>query len=373
LRYGKLLLKHLPDETTQLLIDLCCGTLDAQPVLNGISSPSADSQPQTGGGYLPYLPYSGSSTTQKASASAAPSLTNAGSPMGSPPLANGSGRHGLPDNQFNDDLPSPRVFFAHFIEHQKHFVKFLETLLDNRYSSTKLSDDALQQKTAICNTLLEIYLELARTDSSSQSDLERKAMELLQASETRPYDPTQALLVCITASFEPGMLLLYEKLGMIEDIFRYHMARSDSARTLQVLWKFSDRYPNLFNIALRWLSSDPSRMSRHTADAERILDQIDERKLMKPVQVVKLLGRNSVTSIGLLKRYLGRNLATEREEIDSDKALIDSYRSEVATKRKEIDALLDSKNPQVFQITRCSACGGSLDLPAVQCVTLAFL
>lgn len=48
-----------------------------------------------------------------------------------------------------------------------------------------------------------------------------------------------------------------------------------------------------------------------------------------------------------------------------DKHLYDSYRSETAAKRK---ALLDRSNvsqPEVFQVTKCAACGGQLDLPSI--------
>ena len=48
-----------------------------------------------------------------------------------------------------------------------------------------------------------------------------------------------------------------------------------------------------------------------------------------------------------------------------DQALIASYRAETAKKRKEIQELSDPNAPRIFQVTRCSACQGQLDLPAV--------
>ena len=43
--------------------------------------------------------------------------------------------------------------------------------------------------------------------------------------------------------------------------------------------------------------------------------------------------------------------------------LIESYRTETDSKRKELSDL--ETRPTVFQTRRCSACGGSLDLPTV--------
>jgi hypothetical protein len=50
---------------------------------------------------------------------------------------------------------------------------------------------------------------------------------------------------------------------------------------------------------------------------------------------------------------------------EQDKSLIESYRSETASKEKQIIELSDVSHPEVFQVTRCAACGGQLDLPSV--------
>jgi hypothetical protein len=42
-----------------------------------------------------------------------------------------------------------------------------------------------------------------------------------------------------------------------------------------------------------------------------------------------------------------------------------AYRNETEEKLKEIANLADTGHPQVFQVTRCAACGGQLDLPTV--------
>lgn len=48
-----------------------------------------------------------------------------------------------------------------------------------------------------------------------------------------------------------------------------------------------------------------------------------------------------------------------------DRSLIESYRTDLTRKEQEIKELSDPDTPRIFQVTRCSACGGSLDLPAV--------
>ena len=50
-------------------------------------------------------------------------------------------------------------------------------------------------------------------------------------------------------------------------------------------------------------------------------------------------------------------------KLSQNRGLIENYRTETENKRKEIDEL--GTKPIVFQTKRCSACGGSLDLPTV--------
>jgi hypothetical protein len=42
-----------------------------------------------------------------------------------------------------------------------------------------------------------------------------------------------------------------------------------------------------------------------------------------------------------------------------------SYRLETAAKLKQVEDLTDPEHPRVFNVTRCSRCGGQLDLPSV--------
>lgn len=89
--------------------------------------------------------------------------------------------------------------------------------------------------------------------------------------------------------------------------------------------------------------------------------------------------RTNAASIGLVKDYLQRRIAAEKEETDSvrspscsapgevlkrvqDRALIASYRTETSKKQREIADLTDPNTPRVFQVTRCSSCGGQLEL-----------
>src|ERR1700761_3435575 len=130
------MLSNLPDETTQFLVDLCTGTLGSSEVReDNLASPLTKA---SGAGYLQYLALNRASASDppasaqangvgahdrdranRASASEShQSDKGAGSRVSTPaPTIRGFRPPPPPEK-----LPSPRVFFPHFIGHYTHFV-----------------------------------------------------------------------------------------------------------------------------------------------------------------------------------------------------------------------------------------------------------
>ena len=84
---------------------------------------------------------------------------------------------------------------------------------------------------AVWNTLLELYLTLPgsgqrATDATGkkfeEGVMRDKALRVLR-SDSIPYDPTHALILCSTYRFTLGLVLLWEKMGMYEDVLRSWM------------------------------------------------------------------------------------------------------------------------------------------------------
>jgi len=213
--------------------------------------------------------------------------------------------------------------------------------------------------------------------------MHEKALQLLKQPDTLPYDPTHALIVCSTRSFTEGLVLLWENMGMYEDVLRFWMdkesegasdnasdnananADSPSQRVLHFLTLYGPHHPHLYPLVLRFFTSTPALLTRHTKDVEEILAHIDKEGIMPPLGVIQLLSRNGVASVGLVKEWLMRHIAESKSNIDADRQLIDAYRTETKAKLEEIAELTDPDRPRVFHVTRCSACGGQLDLPSV--------
>lgn len=382
-RYGRAMLHSLPEETTQLLIDLCTtsGPLTAEP--EEATTPTTKqlavaSTVSTGGpSYLSYLALSRNQPTTSIASDATPpspsiktvrpeNVSVSGSTT--PPLPTASSistakvqQSATPVTQTQSQtqqqqpqpvkLPSPRVYFAHFVDHMEQFIVFLETVAFRRYgqtvdegsilehvstqkvrepSSPQEENEDEEDQVAIWNTLLELYLTLPGQVGTGVDDQERgrrekelkeKAMKVLRSQ--LPYDPTHALIVCSTHGFTEGLVLLWEKLGMYEDIIRFWIEKFKSGnepgaskKVVECLMTYGGDQVQLYPLVLRFLTSSPELLGKHREDLRSILEYIEEEGIMPPLGVVQLLSRNGVASVGLVKEWLMMRIRESREEIE---------------------------------------------------------
>ncbi|KAI9437347.1 hypothetical protein BJY52DRAFT_1384587 [Lactarius psammicola] len=401
-RYGRAMVAALPDETTQLLIEICTGT---DPLISESDTLPAPSKPTAGGSYLSYLalrgPAPAAAPVSPVSVSATATATIADPPISfgaSSRTARQNDRGSRRESTYDGSRapsppstvraapalikrPSPRLYFANFVGHREHLVVFLEAVALRRWgqnldglkdgvtmeASVEASAEAADQQ-AVWNTLLELYLTLVSTaGDGARGD----ALRLLRAAEHLPYDPTHALILCATRGFTPGLVLLWERLGMHEDVLRFWMeqdrrgAAGAGAEVMRCLAQYGATAPQLYKLALRFFTSAPELMARHTQDLGEVLRVIEERAIMPPLVVVQVLSWNDVVSVGLVKDWLLARIRTAREEVHMDEQLTKSYQLETATKLKQVEELSDPDHPRLFHATQCSQCGGHLDLPSI--------
>ncbi|CEH17819.1 Vacuolar assembly/sorting protein PEP5/VPS11 [Ceraceosorus bombacis] len=271
---------------------------------------------------------------------------------------------------------------------------------DDKYEEEESGDQR-----AIWNTLLELYLASARErsgrddsghdgtavmegspderlDATQRRARSDRALRLLEQHEALPYDITHALVVCTTENFERGLVLLWERLGMYEDVMKLWMdvgsaeahaaggtkaeaAKEASHRVMACLRRYGALQPHLYPIVLQYLVSDQSILANHQKDLLQVIAHIEEENIMGPLEVVQALGRTRVATVGLLRDYLSRTVEQERQEIEADQNLITTYRGETSKKLQEVSELTDANHPRVFQMTKCTACGGQLEVPSV--------
>ena len=359
MRYARVLLEHCPEETTRVFIDFYTG----QYVPKQDIVVTEEGQPQTKSGAfqnlsallpLPYMNRAavgnpGSATEQIATV--ADTIVNADSKP-------------LPATY---SIPKPRTAFSSFIAHPAEFIVFLEALI---------SQNNLQplDRADLSTALFEMYLESANsptTSSSTKQNLQEKAKALIMSPgqvsqlDNSSIDTSNVLLLSSLSQFAAGTTLVRERANMYTDIFRSFASAKDTSGAISALRKYGPEDPALYTLALSYFSSSPAILSEPGVkdELQRVLQRIDQQNLMAPLQVVKVLSQGGAVTMGIVKSYLADNIARERKEIQTNRKLIESYRTETASKKAELADL--SNKSTTFQGRRCSSCGGNLDLPTV--------
>lgn len=174
---------------------------------------------------------------------------------------------------------------------------------------------------AVWNTLLELYLTLP--GPAGDSVLRKKAINVLK-SDVIPYDPTHALILCSGHGYTDGLVLLWERLGMYEDVLRFWMdkeregtAPGASDKVVDHLKTYGPSNPRLYPLVLRFLTSASELLARHQEDVKYVLEYIDKEGILPPLGVVQVLSRNNVASVGLVKEWLVRRIKEAKVEINN--------------------------------------------------------
>ncbi len=343
------MLANLPVETTQLLIDLCTNSSE-------ISSPEVEEMSimvskttATTPSYLSYLALNRTSVADVPPPSPSIKTVKPGDVVSQKESTHETSRPSTPPPTTPTTTKptpapvkqlSPRMYFAHFVDHMDQFVIFLETVALRRWGQSvdslprtlPPSDPPVDEKAdqldqvAVWNTLLELYLTLPnpKNDTSANAeDFREKAMRVLN-SDTIPYDRTHALILCSTRGYTEGLVLLWERMGLYEDVLRFWMDREKegtapgaSAEVVKHLKQYGPGNPQLYPLVLRFLTSTPELLTRHQEDVKDVLEHINQEGIMPPLGVIQVLSRNSVASVGLVKEWLMTRITEARSEIQT--------------------------------------------------------
>ena len=380
MKYARVLLEHCQEDATQIFIDYYTGQYRLR---KDMPIPTVQ-EPQGGGAYnvanltsfIP-LPYR--------QASVNPSPATAGNQqLAAADAAHAEVAQAPPDY----DIPKPRTAFSSFVDHPESFITFLEACLEQE--NLDKSD-----MTDLYTALFEMYLETANTKKGEEKGKwEAKAKRLIDGKDVSgtlnvmllkligfqiPIDASNVLLLSHLSNFRDGTTLVREQQGLRFDIFRSYTSANDTAGAIKALRKYGPEEPQLYPAALAYFTSDPKILAEAGDELDLVLKRIDDDGLMAPLQVIQTLSTNAVATMGMVKKYLSDTIERERKEISNvrnalmmivrsahrnqNRRLIESYRTETESKRKEMEDL--GSKPAVFQPTRCTACGRTLDLPRV--------
>ncbi|KAL1464218.1 hypothetical protein WDU94_003885 [Cyamophila willieti] len=260
----------------------------------------------------------------------------------------------LPDlNHDTVERAQPDDFIHFFLDHSLVLVEFLEHII-NYPSREKCS-------TQVYNTLIEHYLCLWSTtsDTTARETYVQKVMRLL-SSDGIPYDKNQALLLCHSHKFSPGLLLIYKERKLYDLILSENISRKDYAGVLSCCRAYGSQNPILWQTAFHKLIKDPDVPGHYLSE---VLHVIEKDKLVSPLFMLDALSTSSSVNVGLLRNYFLNVLGADSKATETEVSLAEKDTKDTE-KLKSLVQQIQSK-PVIFQGSRCSVCNETLELPSV--------
>ncbi|KAI4353120.1 hypothetical protein L6164_002092 [Bauhinia variegata] len=298
-------------------------------------------------------------------------------------------------------LPSPVDFLSIFIHYPQSLMDFLEKYTD------KIRDSPAQVE--IHNTLLELYIsnELnfpslsqvneggdlnlnvgpskammsrvqsngtiagGKNSSEERGRLERreKGLRLLKSAWTEDmenplYDVDLAIILCEMNAFKEGLLYLYEKMKLYKEVIACYMQTHDHEGLIACCKRLGDSGKGgdatLWADLLKYFGELGEDCSK---EVKEVLTYIERDNILHPIIVLQTLSRNPCLTLSVIKDYIARKLEQESKMIEEDRRAIDKYQEDTTAMKKEIQDL--RTNARIFQLSKCTACTFTLDLPAV--------
>ncbi|KAK8588539.1 hypothetical protein V6N12_022969 [Hibiscus sabdariffa] len=303
-------------------------------------------------------------------------------------------KRGTSTGDYLSMLPSPVDFLNIFIHHPQSLMDFLEKYAD------KVKDSPAQVE--IHNTLLELYLSIdlnfpsisqanngtefsikertvsngklvaeGKNSSTEKDTLERqeKGLHLLKSAwpsdlEHPVYDVDLAIILCEMNAFKEGLLYLYEKLKLFKEVVACYMQAHDHEGLIACCKRLGDSGkggdPALWADLLKYFGELGEDCSK---EVKEVLTYIERDDILPPIIVLQTLSRNPCLTLSVIKDYIARKLEQESKLIEEDRRAIEKYQEDTMAMRKEIQDL--RTNARIFQLSKCTACTFTLDLPAV--------
>jgi hypothetical protein len=266
---------------------------------------------------------------------------------------------GLPEDMGGMGSMRPKAkaeeFIHIFVNQPEWLTKFLEYIVTQGGAGN-----------LIYNTLLELYLR-EDDDVGTSSGLPvpprqerlQKAADLLRDSRAQ-FDEDHALVLAQMHDFKEGILILYEKLGLYNEIVEHYMEENDYTKVIAHCKKYGVQEPSVWIKALTYFARKEEDCR---AEIGEVLSNIDRDNLLPPLLVIQILAQKPTATLDVVREYIGRRLEHENNRIAEDQRLIKTYSEETARMQQELQELRTSA--KIFQNNKCSSCTGSLDLPAV--------
>lgn len=248
-----------------------------------------------------------------------------------------------------EDHCDPEDFIDLMTTQNELLIKFLESLIELPERS---------YSTNIYHTLLELYL---KSFASEALDQKEKILTFMKDYYNR-LEFDKILILCRSHDFEPGIVFLYEKSQMTKQLLQHYIQKENFEKVFETCKKYGSEKDNkeMWIDALWFFSRSPN-----TPDhlVQNLLKSADLQQLLPPLMVLEVLSHSPKITLGVVKDYLLDWLKDENNSLEKYEQQIGYYKQEIEKNQSIIQDI--ERNPQVFQVSKCSACDAPLETPTV--------
>ncbi|OUC48511.1 hypothetical protein D917_06117 [Trichinella nativa] len=233
--------------------------------------------------------------------------------------------------------------------HCSSFSSSIFTRLVDGYSA--ICEQANKVDVKLYNLLLYAYLR--RYSSTMENDVAKEQI-------SRKIDQ---LLKNISWAYHPGILYLLERQKMYSHLLKHQMFLKDYDSVISACLKYGDRRSGdktLWSFALQYFSEDPTISEEYV---KKLLTSSELTGDVHPMLAVQTLAKSKTLTFACVKDFLSHWVDKESKSIEMDEQ--DSLR--LCNEIKRTEAIIDDiqKNPQIFQMSKCTACDIILETPTV--------
>eukprot|EP01080_Neovahlkampfia_damariscottae_P005686 gene5686-9507_t len=272
--------------------------------------------------------------------------------------------------------------FASIITQFKRSVEY-ETLYDIFPPNDELHKMSYEDKILHLLSLTDAKYVYIRGDlkSNQNQDVEDDYPNLLHA-----------LILCQSKNFIPGVLHIFEKLGLFYDIIKYYMDINNYEMIKKSLRDLSKK-PNPLNKNTNWIDSqhsdsymylwalqyfverriiskyDINIVDEHIKD---IIKDVEDEEILSPIEVIDVLlpsyegyqpKEGTGVKIKLIKDYFSRKTRQLIKKTEENNESIKANHTETTKLRSEIEEAITTAT--VCAAQKCSKCALPLELPTV--------
>ena len=274
-------------------------------------------------------------------------------------------------NTSSQKYSDPDNFLHHFYKKSNEAIDFLEHMIQTKPE---------ESSQLVYNSLLEHYLQNygALKEAKATEDIDDEQLSIINTKEMQlekkllgtlkscnaKYNSDHVLVMCQLHNFHPGTLYLYEKKQLYGEILKHHIQYRNVAAAVTTCRKFGDQNPGLWLQTLQFVANDCSADNPHQQEQiAEILSVVEHNRLMSPLLVIRTLASSPNANLGLVRDFLKNAILIEDRQTKNDEDLIEQYRIDTAEMKEKITSL--KEDPTTFQVSKCSACNHTLELPSV--------